>query len=62
MTALDALRDTRARVARMLEALGDGDFELVQLIGEDIEHDLAAVIGEAFGKGESTFTTANLKS
>jgi hypothetical protein len=48
--ALDALRDAWARVARLLEAFNDGDFELVQLIGEDIEHDLAAVI-ELYDRG-----------
>jgi hypothetical protein len=43
-TALDALRDARARVARLLEAHCDGELDLVEFIAEELEHDLAAVI------------------
>ena len=40
MTFAGILRDVSSRLARLSEALADGDFELAGLIAEDLEHDL----------------------
>ena len=40
MTFAGILRDVSARLARLSEALADGEFELAGLIAEDLEHDL----------------------
>jgi hypothetical protein len=42
MTAAEIVRDAIARAARVLEALGDCDYELAGFIAEDLEHDLSA--------------------
>jgi hypothetical protein len=39
--ALAALADVRARLARIADALADGEFELAFEIVEDLEHELA---------------------
>jgi hypothetical protein len=41
---LDVLRDVAARIARLLEALGDGEYDVAIFVAEDLEHDLHAWI------------------
>jgi hypothetical protein len=47
---LDVVRDAVARIVRLREALADGEFDIVEPIAEDLEHDLQswlAARGEA---------------
>jgi hypothetical protein len=42
------LQEAVARIARVLEALDDGDFELATLIAEDLESDLRGAVARSF--------------
>jgi len=41
MVTTEFLQEASARLARMLEALADGEVRLAYEIGEQLEHDLA---------------------
>jgi hypothetical protein len=42
------IQEAAARVARVLEALGDCDLELATLIAEDLEHDVRGALPREF--------------
>ena len=51
MSPLEALRDAHSRTTRALGALRDGDFELAEMLLDDLGQDLWKVIAQAEADG-----------